>query len=349
MPRGDATAISTKFLVIVALCMAFVMSVFAFVLFMLLIPGAAVAPAGGTSRVALADDGSPVLACREGEYNNQCPDGMLCVGTRCVPDAPLPTCEDGELCRYCQCPEPRMCVRGQCVDPEVSTPASAVSACNDPAVQEALQVLVQQCKKRGNSTLEGCEPSDWHDFAMKDDRFDTIMAAFPDRVSVHFPFGKPSRWANWWPLQRTVAEYRTQLLESKEAFSDAKIIFMIGRASPEGAPEVNYRTALLRMDVVRRLMDELYVSGEVNPLGTKIKQFTMGDTRPVQPEFFRNFYANNHVTWDEPSRRQLRRQLGRLDELTRDEKQWVFDTINRVVLVVPVPCDGTEGQAGAAE
>jgi hypothetical protein len=268
---------------------------------------------------------------------------MLCVGTRCVPDLALPTCEDDELCRYCSCPAPRSCVRGRCVLPEELAPADAISACADPAVQEALQVLVQQCKRRGSSTLEGCEPSDWHDFAMKDDRFDTIMAAFPDRVSVHFPFGKPSRWANWWPRKETIANYSEQLIESKQAFSDAKVIFMIGRASPEGDPEVNYRTALMRMDVVRRMMNDLYADGGINPLGTKLKQFTMGDTRPVQPEFFRNFYANQHVTWDEASRRQLRRQLGRLDELSRDEKQWVFDTINRVVLVVPVPCDGTEG------
>ncbi|MCA9719575.1 MAG: hypothetical protein KC468_33220, partial [Myxococcales bacterium] len=117
MSRGDATAISTKFLVIVALCMAFVMSVFAFVLFMLLIPGGA-AGVPARDRVAVTDDGTPVLACREGEYDNQCPDGMLCVGTRCVPDAPLPACEEDELCRYCQCPAPRECVRGRCSDPE---------------------------------------------------------------------------------------------------------------------------------------------------------------------------------------------------------------------------------------
>ncbi|MCA9690482.1 MAG: hypothetical protein KC636_12795 [Myxococcales bacterium] len=340
MARADA---STRFVVVVAMVMAFVVAVLAFVLFMLF--GGA-RPVFSGPDVEIADDGTPVLTCREGEYQDQCPDGMLCVGTRCVPDAPLAQCSDGELCRYCECDAPRSCVRGHCVAPEQATEIASVPACEDPKVQEALRVLVAQCKKRGSNTLEGCEPSDWHDFAMADERFDTIMAAFPERVSVHFPLGKPSRWKPWWPREETLTAYREQLAEHRDALRDAKVIFMIGRASPEGTPDVNYRTALMRMDEVRRMMGGLF-EGESDVLGTKIKQFTLGDSKPIEPQFFRSFYANRHVTWDEGSRRQLQGLLASPGELSREERQWLFDTINRVVLVVPVPCDGTEGSLAA--
>ena len=26
-----------------------------------------------------------------------------------------------------------------------------------------------------------------------------LLSYFPERVSVHFPLGKPSRWKPWWP------------------------------------------------------------------------------------------------------------------------------------------------------
>ena len=112
------------------------------------------------------------------------------------------------------------------------------------------------------------------------------------------------------------------------------------------------------MDMVTQLIGEVVNEGlsETERKQIPIQPFAMRDAKPLNPERFKSSYldvatkpgekqSSPIVAWDEINQRRLQVMLdGGLDLKDQATKDWneLFNAINRVVLVVPIPCDGTE-------
>ena len=130
------------------------------------------------------------------------------------------------------------------------------------------------------------------------------------------------------------------------------------RASPDGDRQQNHDLAVRRMDMVTQLISEVVNEGlsETERKQIPIQPFAMRDAKPLNPERFKKSYldvadkagqktSSPIVAWDETNQRRLQGLLdGGLDLKDQSSKDWteLFNAINRVVLVVPIPCDGSE-------
>ena len=86
-----------------------------------------------------------------------------------------------------------------------------------------------------------------------------------------------------------------------------------------------------------------------------IRSFTLPTTNPINPVRYKKSYLYNPdgsrpatspiIAWDEPNQRNLQTGLdGGLDLDNRSSKEWqnLYGAINRVVLIIPIPCLGDE-------
>lgn len=323
----------------------------------------AAAAAGKQAAPAEAEAGEACDASTP-EGSAQCPAGKYCLHDRCVPIDDLAVCREGDSCRDCDCDIGLVCHNFRCQDPAKLERAPLECASNE-ALSKAVRNLQNKCASREKSLGElvstrSCTPADWEQLAIDDPQFDLILAAFPGRFSVHFPVDRPKKGVEW-PTRAVKESYRAQLRSYKEALTRAKQIFVIGRASPDGDRTRNHDLAVRRMDMVTQLIGEVVNEGlaETERKQIPIQPFAMRDAKPLNPERFKKSYldvrdvatgkaaatASPIVTWDEPSQRRLQRLLdGGIDLKDTSSRDWneLFNAINRVVLVVPIPCDGTE-------
>ena len=271
---------------------------------------------------------------------DQCPPGQVCVGARCEVDEPPRICGEGELCDDCKCSGELVCYLHRCrLEPP---PPSDV--CLQPMVHESMTYLARECSRVDDdrdailSTLS-CSADDWKKLAIDPDKLDTILAAFPDRLSFHFASGMPRGSAPLGASER--AHYLGVLREHRAALVSAKQVLVIGRSSPDGNPEANYILALRRIDVVTELVREV-IGAQVQD-EVPLRAWSLASESPLTPSRYRNFYAQASITATDRDDQRLASLLSReLDPRHLDDWRWLYGTINRVVLVIPIPCDGTE-------
>ncbi|HGG56352.1 MAG TPA: hypothetical protein ENK31_00985 [Nannocystis exedens] len=205
--------------------------------------------------------------------------------------------------------------------------------------------LARECNRADNnrdailSTLS-CSVQDWKKLAIDPDKLDTILAAFPDRLSFHFANGVPRGKT---PLgAREREHYLNALRKHREALLSAKQVLVIGRSSPDGDPKANYSLAIRRIDLVTELLREVMKSAPV-PKEVPIRAWSLASESPLTPSRYRNFYARASITATDRDDARLASLLNReLDPRYLEDWRWLYGTINRVVLVIPIPCDGTE-------
>lgn len=307
-----------------------------------------------------ADEGEACDASTP-EGSAMCPQGKFCLHDKCVPIDDLAVCREGDSCRDCDCDVGLVCHNFRCQDPARLERAPLECASNE-ALSKAVRNLQNKCASREKTLGElvstrSCTPADWEQLAIDDPQFDLILAAFPGRFSVHFPVDRPKKGVEW-PTRAVKENYRAQLRAYRDALTKAKQIFVIGRASPDGDRTRNHDLAVRRMDMVTQLIGEVVNEGlpETERKQIPIQPFAMRDAKPLNPERFKKSYldvkdqsgkigASPIVAWDAPSQKRLQSLLdGGLDLKDQSSRDWteLFNAINRVVLVVPIPCDGTE-------
>ncbi|HRI10462.1 MAG TPA: hypothetical protein PKW35_21730 [Nannocystaceae bacterium] len=272
----------------------------------------------------------------------QCPAGTVCIAGRCDQEPPIPICGDADPCDACECPGERVCYLGRCRD----RPPPPDEVCLQPTVRAAMTYLARECGKGGHErdilrSNVGCSADDWKRLAIDPDRFDAILGAFPDRFSIHFESGAPRGTA---PLPAAVRDhYVAAIAGHRDALRSAKQILVIGRASPDGDPGRNYQISLRRIDEVTGLVREVIGAGEPGAPRVPLRAWSLAGESPLTPARFRSYYSRSPITWDAAADARL------LDGIRPGEAppegeawSWLFGAINRVVLVVPIPCDGTE-------
>lgn len=294
-----------------------------------------------------------------------CPDGQICLNQTCTPfAAEAETCDEGESCRDCECSAGLVCHHLRCRAPDKLPPAP-LECRKNPALRDAVRKLRRECEALNEHTQgareRGCSGEDWKQIALRDENFDTILTNFEHRITVHFEPGAPLKSGRLRDVQQR-EYYLEQLRPMREALLQAKQIFVIGRSSPDGAVKDNYDLALRRIDMVASLLYEV-VYPDVPPSGRPrlpIQQWGMpirsdGRDLLISPRFFKDRYVSPAVTadfgisplfgWDAASSRRLREFVGSTDPAlaaAHGEDAWLVSALNRVVLVVPIPCDGEE-------
>lgn len=288
----------------------------------------------------------------------RCAAGSVCLHDRCVPAPEDAACAPGESCRGCECEAPLVCHRNRCEDPR-QLDRLPLECKRNRRLADAVRYLADRCGARRKQLQDvaedrRCTAADWEQLALDDPRFDLILAAFPGRFSLHFPVGRPYISRAPWPPRAQHEFYREQLRAHRDALRGAKQIFVIGRASPDGAAEVNHTLAVLRMDLVTRLIGEVIHEGVAPTEQTivPIYAWALRDEKPVEPASFARTYLDLRagatapvIAWNDETQRELRRLLGGaidLDQRGSPQWTWLYNAINRGVLVIPIPCDGRE-------
>lgn len=293
-----------------------------------------------------------------------CPDGLYCRFDTCVPAEAPETCAEGESCRDCECGAGLVCHHFRCIDSERvdKTPLVCIE---NTRLFDAVGQLVSKCKERKkdvNTIISSgsCSTKDWEELALEDDKFDLLLSAFPHRFAVHFQTGKPPLRSRDWPPSKIQDHYLAQIRSFREPLLSAKQIFVIGRASPDGSIKTNHDLALRRMNLVSQFIERVIYEGltesQRDAYRIPIRSFTLPSAAPIQPDRYRSTYLQNPegteplaldplMTWDDPSLVALKRALDDptlLNQRSGREWQELYGMVNRVVLVIPIPCLGTE-------
>ncbi len=285
--------------------------------------------------------GTAPIVCQP-QQGPTCPSNCMCINGRCEFSPPVEPGTLGESCRDRDCADGLYCHLNTCVD----TPPVNYEACQDPEVIAAITRLNQKCASRSTSLEEvvakgnGCNREDWKALALDDTQFDKILAAFPHRIVLHFPFARPGtrKRSAKWPDSAQKAYYLQSLREVREHLQHAEQVFIVGRASPEGNANTNYKVATMRMDFAHRML--LETLGDVwtpDEAAQKLEYWSLGGEMPLRPEYFKYKYSDHSITWDEKSLAKLERLLKK-DTWTARERDWLVDTINRITLIIPIPC-----------
>lgn len=293
-----------------------------------------------------------------------CPNGQYCHFDTCVPVEPTKACAEGESCRECECDEGLVCHQFRCVDSERVDKAPLICTENK-RLADAVKQLVDKCKGRKKDvnaivSSGSCSTKDWEELALEDDKFDLLLSAFPHRFAVHFQSGKPPLKSRDWPPSSVQDHYLAQIRAFREPLLAAKQIFVIGRASPDGSLETNHHLALRRMNLVSQFIERVIYEGmtetQRDAHRIRIRPFTLPTAAPIQPDRYRSTYLQNPdgseplaleplMTWDEASLTALKRALDDPTLLSaRSGREWqeLYSMVNRVVLVIPIPCLGDE-------
>ncbi len=312
---------------------------------------------------APADDGT--VHCDASSLEGAvCPSQYFCRFDTCVPVETAGVCGEGASCRECECDAGLVCHQFRCVDATKVDRAPLVCQKNK-RLADAVKQLADKCAQRTKDVTDivstgSCSPQDWEELALEDDKFDLLLSAFPHRFSVHFQSGKPPVKSRDWPSAKIQAHYLAGVKRFYKPLLEAKQIFVIGRASPDGSAETNHLLALRRMTLVRQWIELVMYEGmtetERDGHRVRIRSFTLPTAAPIQPDRYRGTYLTDPegtaplelqplITWDEASLDDLQKALDDPALLgARGGRAWqeLYGLVNRVVLVIPIPCLGDE-------
>lgn len=277
------------------------------------------------------------FSCNSASFEDDCPAGMMCLGETCRVERRIKHCRDGEPVGECICAPPFSANhRNLCVEKPEPPPREI---CKDPDIRDALLRIESECKKR-KKTIHTCTPQDIDEFLMDQKQFQQVIAAFPGRVSLHFPNNMPKNLEDkTWASERVIANYKAELEPFRESFEDAKMFFLVARTSAAGSSDTNYKIALARIDFVNILLEEMLEiqKGQETPV---FRHFNLGEAvREMLPPFFSQFYTGKFITWKPQTTANMKVWLEGYESLGRGYKKGLKGLVNRVVYIIPIPCE----------
>jgi len=301
---------------------------------------------GVVLRLLLAPPPAPVVApaptlelrsCDPTRLDESCLGGTHCVAGTCQPLRRPVRRPVGEACADALCEPGLECFRGRCSEP--SQIPRAPAQCEPPRVRAALAALQARCAGPGDpeAPLTACPTGTWERLSGQDPQFERRLGELPGVFSVHFPLNKPDPGGRWFQPD-VEAAYLQQLRRSAPRLQGAGQLLVVGRASVEGDGELNRELALRRAAQVEGLLQAAF--GDALP---PVRRWALASQVPLALEYFQNSVRAPPVAWDAAAADEMRRMLA-VDhaQLPAKQWQWLRGAINRVVLVVPMYCDGRE-------
>lgn len=269
-----------------------------------------------------------------------CPGGTHCIAGRCEVLRREVRRGEGEACGAGLCSPGLECFRGGCVAPD-DLPVVA-DACRPEAVRSAVTYLRSQCGARMKApaaSLRDCTAEAWRDFSATDPQFEHRLGALPGVFSVHFERDRPDPQLRW-ATPEVRGELRRQLGAHRSALVPADQVLVIGRASVEGDLEKNRALAERRAALTEELLRV-----ELAEALPRTQRWGLAHEHALAPEGFKVDVRATPVAWTRSEADRLAAALAPevdLRELPAETWRWLQHTINRVALVVPLYCDGTE-------
>lgn len=287
----------------------------------------------------LADLSTPVpIICDSARLDASCPGDLHCVASTCKSLRLAARRREGEACTEDLCAVGLECFEGRCFAPERLPVAPDV--CRAGPTRAALEYLRSRCAAalgHADSRLTACNAETWEGLSSRDPTFEGHIEALPRKFSLHFPRGEPGPRGRWLTSEIR-SYYMQQLAEHHPMLREARAIFVIGRASVEGSYEANRALSERRTAVVAELLQE-----GLGPAAPPIHAWALASDDALPPERFRASMDAAAVAWDTATVSRIRAMLQtNLAELPGEDWQWLHATINRVVLIVPMYCDGHE-------
>lgn len=312
---------------------------------------------------AVAPDKPSGEACDASDLDAaMCPPGKYCKFDTCVTVTESNLCGEGKSCRDCECEEGLLCHHFRCTKTE-EVDRTPLECEENPRLSEAVRTLARKCATRKTSLQEiastgSCTTADWEALALEDEKFDLLLSAFPNRMAIHFPNNQPHLTKQTWPTPPVRAHLLAQIRQFKDSLRASKQIFVIGRASPDGSAANNHLLAVRRMDLASQLIEAVIYEGipetERDKHRIPLRSFTLPTSNPINPARYKKSYLSNPdgskpktspiIAWDPENQRMMQAGLegDDLDEQTSKEWQRLYGAINRVVLIIPIPCLGDE-------
>ena len=278
--------------------------------------------------------------CDATRIDTMCSEGQRCVAGECRVMRVAERAAEQESCAGLKCAPGLECHRNACMRVEVLP--LAPMACREPAVRAALTELTRTCAQaRGTAEmlLTSCNTEDWQSLSRRNTSLERHLMAMPGAFSVFYPQGKPDERQTW-PSPDVRDLYMDGLLGHREELRRARQIFVIGRASVLGDERVNARLAERRARFVEGLLTKM-LGAERPP----ILRWGLADDFTMGIEDVRQRMKSAPIAADANDVAELakvRRPDFNLTTLSSAQVKRVTEMLNRVVFVVPLPCDGLE-------
>lgn len=278
---------------------------------------------------------------------DQCPAGQWCMRTRCEPREEVPVAARGERCHDRRCEYPMTCGVDMRCHP-ADAPATPALTCQSPEVQRAIARLSSACRQRKQSIQDraqseaSCSADEWRSLLASDAEMSALLAAFPDRFPVFFPAGEPRRKLRW-PEAHERAHLVEQIATHRDALQSARMLFVIGRASRDGRrASDDHDLALRRINLVERLLDEVLGRDEPSSAGAGPLLVAWGapGEHALELGVFVQHYAGRSppITASPADSARLARAFEAFRAGEPVPRRSLEREVNRVVLVIPVPC-----------
>lgn len=283
--------------------------------------------------------GEEATPCEATRLDATCPAGQRCAAGLCLParlGAPLLA---GERCSAAQgCGLGLECHRGRCQEEGALRAIVAPLGCRPQALRRVLAALQVRCAKAlgvEDAVLGDCDGSKWTAIS-RERGFDELMREASAGFSVFFPHAEPDARGRW-PTTEARAFLLRGVEASREELRAGRIVLSYARASTVGGAEENAALAARRNDLVASLIQEALGRAPA------LRRWTLAATTEDSLEARRRDLRGRRLVASTEAELAELRSLPALrdEELGRRERE-LRDAVNRVVDVVPLPCDGHE-------
>ena len=256
--------------------------------------------------------------------DSNCPPGQICVGGVCDKEEPpeegsvRPACALGEPVQDCECKVPYQEVAGKCARPPEDP------RCADPTFIRVCQNVVRDC---AGSLGGACAGDKWKDLMIGDDSVAALLGTFTDQVALLFPTSQPVANSNW-PPDGIKTGYGVLIRQHVQTLFDAKMIVLLGRASPIGNAADNDALAARRLNAAKNWLFDAcratnHSDDECNALAARVAPAAVGQGRVIRRgEFIKAFHPT----------------LRRSGQVVR-EKRWTLP-VDETMMQAPNPIPG---------
>lgn len=274
-----------------------------------------------------------VTPCEATRMDATCPPGERCAAGRCLAARLGERAGRDEGCGGRPCGLGLECHRGACL-PIGSFPV-APAVCRRPAIRAKLDELLNRCTqaRRGQrSLLLECDADAWLEMS-KDSGFEELVMSMPGAFSVFFPNALPDPDRKW-PGAEVHTHYADGIRRHAGELGEAQALLIIGRASNVGEPALNFALAQRRAELVESLVREV-----LGPSMPEIRAWGLASDFKLSTASMRQRMPAEPIAATEADELVLRAMRAPEYVIPGDE---ISDMLNRVVFVVPLPCDGHE-------
>lgn len=288
----------------------------------------------------------PRMECRE-EVDDDCGEGLICDGGRCVIDDG--DCNEGDPCDgTCSCNFPRECNSEQlCVSPTVEP-----KICENPDAKTILRDLREKQEACGE-TLARCETARIDEYMTKRENFEGVLADFGEIFIVVFDDAKPAlrETHDLWPSQKEREHYLELLRRRLPQLRESGYIIAFARAKQSNNKQQDFLFAQRRMQFFEDDLLEV-ISGEDQRAGgitAKRLQFLVGPDAPLTAEQLAKI-GGDRIRIVAPSSMTENKINKVINDIrsgqrpSRSDGRKANDYLNRSVVVALAPACSLEGE-----